>query len=333
MNRTELERLDRDSLIARAEANGVVRARILTRPELIDELIQRASQPGEVARARGLFGRARDLLARVIERGLHLPDAAERLRSRSSSPPPPVRPGAPLPTVTLAEIYAAQGHRDRAVETLKDVLEHEPDHAAARKLIERLEDSSYEPPKRPSLPPEDEIFPSKTMPRARAVARGEDDECVAIPIDRETLFVQWRVSERTRTHFEEARPGGALVLRIVVISPAWSGPESSVRDIDGPGAQGDLVLRELPPGAVVRAAIGWRVGEDLVPIAHSPALEAVECDAKGRVSSVARWTLRGATPIGAQDRDAEAIERAFGAIRARLEAPQRAREETQVGLG
>jgi hypothetical protein len=265
MNRTELERLDRDSLIARAEANGVVRARILTRPELIDELIQRASQPGEVARARGLFGRARDLLARVIERGLHLPDAAERLRSRSSSPPPPVRPGAPLPTVTLAEIYAAQGHRDRAVETLKDVLEREPDHAAARKLIERLEDSSYEPPKRPSLPPEDEIFsPSKTMPRARAVATVEDDECVAIPIDRETLFVQWRVSERTRAHFEESRPGGALVLRVVVISPAWNGPESSVRDVHGPGAQGDLVLRELPPGAVVRAAIGWRVGEDLV---------------------------------------------------------------------
>src|ERR1700727_2016129 len=78
MNRTELERLDRDSLISRAEASGVVRARILTRPELIYELIQRSTQPGEVVRARGLFGRARDLLARVIERGLHLPDAAER---------------------------------------------------------------------------------------------------------------------------------------------------------------------------------------------------------------------------------------------------------------
>ena len=164
MNRTELERLDRDSLISRAEASGVVRARILTRPELIDELIQRSTQPGEVVRARGLFGRARDLLARVIERGLHLPDAAERLRGARSSSPPPVRPGAPLPTVTLAEIYAAQGHRDRAVDTLNNVLEREPEHAAARKLIERLQDASYEGPTPPPLPPEDEIFPSRTMP-------------------------------------------------------------------------------------------------------------------------------------------------------------------------
>ena len=64
MNRSELERLDRDTLIARAEESGVARARILTRPELIDELLVRASgaggRPEEVVRLRGLFGRARD---------------------------------------------------------------------------------------------------------------------------------------------------------------------------------------------------------------------------------------------------------------------------------
>jgi hypothetical protein len=43
MNRIELERLDRDSLIARAEQQGVTRARILTRPELIDELLVKAT--------------------------------------------------------------------------------------------------------------------------------------------------------------------------------------------------------------------------------------------------------------------------------------------------
>jgi hypothetical protein len=116
---------------------------------------------------------------------------------------------------------------------------------------------------------------------------------------------------------------------VVVISPAWGGPESSVRDFDGPEEQGDVTLRGLPAGAVVRAAIGWRVGDggDLVPIAHSPALEPAQRDANGAVSSVARWTLRGAMPVGAEDRDAGAIERAFGAVRARMgggasEAPQ-----------
>ena len=53
--RTELERLDRDTLIARAEQSGVTRARILTRPELIDELLSRAAtaaggRPDELAR-------------------------------------------------------------------------------------------------------------------------------------------------------------------------------------------------------------------------------------------------------------------------------------------
>ena len=43
MNRAELDRLDRDTLIARAEAAGVARARILTRPELVDELLLRSS--------------------------------------------------------------------------------------------------------------------------------------------------------------------------------------------------------------------------------------------------------------------------------------------------
>ena len=51
-----------------------------------------------------------------------------------------------LPTVTLAEIYAAQGHRDRAVDTLEGVLVREPEHAAARTLLAQLEDASYPVP-------------------------------------------------------------------------------------------------------------------------------------------------------------------------------------------
>jgi hypothetical protein len=325
MDRNDLERLDRDTLIARAEASGVVRARILTRPELIDELLQRdraSSRPEDVARVRGFFGRARDLLARVIERGLHLPDAAERLRGRTSPPPPHTE--TPLPTVTLAEIYAAQGHRDRAVDTLRDVLEREPEHAAARKLIERLTDASYEGPKPPELPPEDEIWASRkrgTEPPP-PTERLQDDECVAIPVDRETLFVHWSVSDRTRKHLERARPGGALVLRVLLIAPTWSGPESSVRDAEMRAQQGEAIVRGLPAGAVLRAAIGWRVGEALVPIAHSPALEAYESDAGGAVASVIRWTPAGAVPVRAQDRDAASIERAFGAIRARRRVQQ-----------
>src|ERR1700722_502066 len=150
MNRADLEALDRDALIERAEAAGVTRPRILTRPELVDELLLRSSADATSKRkARGLFGLARDLLATVVEQGLNLPAAADRIRTLGVPLPP--RRGAPaaLPTVTLAEIYATQGHRDRAIETLEGVLAREPDHAAARALLAQMKDESYPVPAPP----------------------------------------------------------------------------------------------------------------------------------------------------------------------------------------
>jgi tetratricopeptide (TPR) repeat protein len=147
MDRGELEDLDRESLVVRAQAAGIRRARILTRPELIDELLRLDpdADAAQLKKSRGFFGRARDLVARVVERGLHLPDAADRIRTMAlgttipTTAVPRTEPQA-MPTVTLAEIYAAQGHRQRAIETLRRVLDREPDHTAARALLARLED-------------------------------------------------------------------------------------------------------------------------------------------------------------------------------------------------
>lgn len=164
VDRGELEDLDRESLVVRAQAAGIRRARILTRPELIDELLRLDpnADAAQLKKSRGFFGRARDLVARVVERGLHLPDAAERIRTMALGTMPPstvprTEPQA-MPTVTLAEIYAAQGHQQRAVETLRRVLEREPDHGAARTLLARLEDEAYVAPQ-PRLPVEPEIEP------------------------------------------------------------------------------------------------------------------------------------------------------------------------------
>ena len=66
MNRAELERLDRDDLIARAEARGVTRARILTRPELVDELLLRsAADQADQQRARAASSAARAISSRA----------------------------------------------------------------------------------------------------------------------------------------------------------------------------------------------------------------------------------------------------------------------------
>jgi hypothetical protein len=325
MNRAELEALDRDALIARAEAAGVTRARILTRPELVDELLLRsATDHATKQRSRGLFGRARDLLASVVERGLNLPDAAERIRSVGGPPLPPP-PGAPaaLPTVTLAEIYAAQGHRTRAIETLDRVLVREPDHAAAGALVAQLRDDSYPVPP-PRLPPEEDddaafaaseaevVEPSGMLDDAPLPTRYDVDECVAIPVDPRTLYVYWEVRERTLDYVRAERPDGTIVLRVLVVVPTWDGPRSSVRDHDVHATLGDYVVHDLPAGCIVRAAIGYRHGDAFVSIAHSPALDTPAGGPSPLVADVlVRWTPEGAVRVSSGDRDGASIARAL----------------------
>ncbi len=349
MNRAELESLDRDALIARAEDAGVTRARILTRPELVDELLLRTTpDPTARRRARGFFGVARDLVARVIERGLNLPDAADRLRALGGAPPPSRRSApAALPTVTLAEIYASQGHRDRAIETLRGVLSREPDHAEAGTLLAQLRDASFPVPP-PRMPPEeeepalaasatddepDDEPPSAPAPPAEPMHMLDDaplpprydvDECVAIPVDPRTLYVYWEARESTLAALGRLAPGGALALRVLAVVPTWDGPRSSSSDVEVSAPVGDWFVRDLEPGCVVRAAIGWRHGDAFHPIAHSPALETPPSAPSALVAdSLVRWTPQGMVPLDPADGDAPSIARALALVR---------REETLARL-
>jgi hypothetical protein len=87
--------------------------------------------------------------------------------------------------VTLAEIYVAQGHTDRALAVLAEVLANEPDHAAALALRERIERRG-EPHRVPtpvrSAPEADDITPGRpisvTAPEvpAKVDASAADDE-------------------------------------------------------------------------------------------------------------------------------------------------------------
>jgi hypothetical protein len=308
MNRAELEGLDRDALISRAERAGVTRARILTRPELVDELLLRdAADEATKQRARGFFGRARDLLARVVERGLHLPDAAERIRSMGI--PVPQKRAAPvaLPTVTLAEIYVTQGYRDRAMETLGAVLTREPDHAAARLLLDRLRDDAFTVPPPRMAPERESVSP----------ANGQTaDDCIAIPHDSRALYVYWELREGTLQGVRAAHPDGGISLRLFVVVPTWDGPRSSFQDYNVSGIHGDLFVHELPPGCVVRAAIGWKENDAFVPFAHSPALDTASAAESPLVpTALVRWTPDGTLPVAPADRDAAVIDRALGRMR------------------
>jgi hypothetical protein len=448
MKRAELDGLDREALIRLAESHGISRPRILTRPELIDELLLRtadADAGAEVSIARGFFGLARDLVARVVERGLHLPDAATKIRGLHLEPPRgKSTPPAALPTVTLAQIYAAQGHTARAKDTLKRVLALEPDHSEARDLLERLSHPSYVPPE-PPLPPEDEAAKERAEAAAKASAPPEEapldapeepekskyiedlrseaasapgpaevasevlasadptsdvdahaasddapsretdealepaeeirvearepstspepsaspeevpamlddeplppkydvDECVALPVDPETLFVYWEVREALLAKVAEARGAGVLSLRALVVEPGWHGPRTWSRDHDVFSPVGDYFLRELPKAAVVRVAIGYRTATAFVPLAHSPLLALPRREPAERLAStLVRWTPDGVVPVGEGDLSAGgAMQRALrrveekgegdAALAALLGLPELARFETR----
>lgn len=286
MEKGSLAELSREDLVARAEALSVRRARFLTRPELVDEILmaQHKLEGERRGLARGFFGLARDLLARVVERGLHLPDAAERIRGA----PPPPRPrhaGLTIATVTLAEIYESQGHGARAIQTLRNVLSDDPEHQEARQMLTRLE-REHGPVSEPVASTQQ--APTHASPTAH-------DTCIAVPVDPSTLAVHWAVGNDSLARLRERAGEGQLVLRLLLVFPSWEGPlcERSEREVQG--QVGDLLLQGLP-AAVVRVGVAYRVGDVYWPIAHSELFELAGGE-EGGVLGLVRWTPKGREPL------------------------------------
>lgn len=131
--------LSRIELLQLAQSLGVSDADVMTRAEL-RTAIDKARRPEPLSsdqQPATWVGVARRLLASVVERGLNLPDAASLIRGDTKLNAPPKAPP-PVATVTLARIYGAQGHFDRAIATLDEVLESDPDHELARELRNQL---------------------------------------------------------------------------------------------------------------------------------------------------------------------------------------------------
>lgn len=192
MDRAALEALGREDLVVEARSFGVKRPEVMTRVELVDEVLRLATpNPVERKEIRGWLGVARDLLASAVERGLNLPDAAAMIRGDVRFVPMhPVQP--PVATVTLAEIYGAQGHFDRALGMLDEVLDREADHEVARRLRTRLiterdvkrakdRERSVETPA-PSVGESAlSMPPAESAPAESGVARDERPEPTALP--------------------------------------------------------------------------------------------------------------------------------------------------------
>lgn len=218
MQRRDLEGLTREELIARAERLGVSRPRVLTQPELVDEILARTGKSErERGKARGWLGRARDLLASVVERGLHLPDAARSVRGAGSQRVPTAP--SPLPTVTLAEIYAAQGHLDRAVSVLDEVLTREPDHEEARALRERFNEQRRRGRTGPTLPAD-----PASAPEASLATNGADTSTREAAPNEPTTKVD------ARSPSEAARPVEAPAADTETVAAALADAEAPLPD-------------------------------------------------------------------------------------------------------
>lgn len=302
-----LSEIPRHELIAAALELGIDRPEQLS-PEQLREKIRAASagvakeaaQQGQHGLGRvSLFSVARNLIASVVERGLNLPDAARVIRD-TVRPSPRHRP--PLPTVTLAQIYLAQGYADRAIVTLGQVLEREPNNYTAVELYQRLTRSGdgAAPPSAdgvsarsaehlsiaPGIAPASELWYTPSVP----LTRGVRDGLVLVQREPRQVTVYWELSGRQAASLNTANlntpngntpngntPGlltGACEVRVECYSgSAQASDANHSSDVNQP--------REI--NLPVHAPFGWAVVElldDEVPCAC--------LRVEGRVAAVAQ---------------------------------------------
>ncbi len=300
----KLDGMSRDALIELARRLGARRPELMTRVELKDEIIRLGETDDNKRRsARGLLGVARDLVASLVERGLNMPDAAALIRGDPILEPKP-RAQPPVATVTLAEIYAAQGHTDRAAAMLEEVLQKEPDHEIARRMWTRVTREAAasnpqasvaplpEPERESSVPPPAEIVPAPTP--APGPAPPAADAVVALVRD-DGVGVYWEISERSLARAHRRAPDGSVVVSVVVMVPDWDGARRIEHEIAADTPRGSALAAAAPHGSVVRAALGWKSSHSFVPFAVGAALAPSGAAARGGVERRALEHLASAS--------------------------------------
>ncbi len=266
LDRRELETLSRQDLIEKALSLGVQHAEVLTRPELIDEIVSvSVADEHERRLARGLLGRARDLVARVVEKGLNMPDAASRLRTLA----PPLsawrRGPPPIASVSLAEVYARQGHGALALKVLDEVLEREPDHGYAQRLRNEVANAAASASARP--PPTDPAPSRVASEPLEPCAEPPQHDRLVVQTDGGSAVLLWSLRPSSFAHALAQRPQGRLVLRLLHAEPGLEGPSVRAEDVPIDALAGQLQMGLSPSEVEIFAALGWRDGDAFLALA------------------------------------------------------------------
>ena len=258
-SRDELEAQPKSELIERAIALGISSAPTLTHSELIDEILS-ATIEDERERddARGLYGRARDLVAKVVEKKLHLaaPLSSANAPTSPTSPTSPTAPPgspesdrspSPIATVALAGVYASQGHVQQALEVLNEVLRADPQNKAAMEKMCLLTRNS--PDSQPRLPTKDELSQQSTD---------------------SIIICSWKLRPVTLARFRARIPTGHLAIRLCHSTITNHSVRMVFTDCHIDRLVGSIET-SVPPSTVrSHAALGWLDGGVFSVIATPP---------------------------------------------------------------
>ncbi len=242
-----LDEKSRNELVEEARQMGVERPERMTRVELRDEIVRRSVPEERQAEARGLFGVARSMLASVVDKGLNLPDAAKAIRGKSSFEVP-VTSQTPVATVTLAEIYAAQGHKSRALRILEDVLREEPGHEEALRVQAELRSGTGA-----GLSQEQSAREFRREALTLEAPPVEEVSQVPPPVPGETTeYVPGGFLETTGEEIETGRPPEAAEIppEAVDVSPEAADIPSEAVDVPPEAADVPPEAADVPPEAV-----------------------------------------------------------------------------------
>ena len=150
--------------------------------------------------------------------------------------------------------------------------------------------------------------------------RYDVDEVVLMPVDPKTVFAYWEVRETSVAQARE-QAAGKLILRIVAVTASWEGPSVETRDIEVSQPVGDWFVRDLPPGAVLRAALGWRGAASFEPLSVAMELSAPAFGpAPVGANELVELTSDGVVPLDGARADADPIAAAAERARRRVAA-------------
>ena len=155
--------------------------------------------------------------------------------------------------------------------------------------------------------------------------RYDTNEVVLMPVDPRTVFAYWEVRQSV---YEELRGGreGTLVLRLLAVSASWTGPSIETRDVEIGQLVGDWFVRDLPVGAVLRGAIGFRGAHQFEPLSVAMDVTTpVDSVALVRGGEIAEFTPEGARTVHAfsSSSEHESVRQAVIRARARGRATTR----------